>query len=217
MSVSLDQLLRAYRGYLAQRMPAGLEARLEAELSRHQRQLARALKAGDTAPPLTLDLGFGPPRSLEALTAEGPTILKFYRGRWCPFCLLELRAWERMQPQLRGLGMRFIAIAAEPPSEIELTRERDGLSFPIVHDANMDIARRFGIAYEPGPVERQMLEQGATPPRLIDGRADWTLASPALYVIGDQRRILNAYVQADFRLRAEPTEILSGLRGRQTA
>src|ERR1700677_2560785 len=73
--------------------------------------LDHALKAGDAAPDFTLPDAFGHEVSLKSLLAEGPVVISFYRGEWCPYCNIELRELQEALPKMRALGAQLIAIS----------------------------------------------------------------------------------------------------------
>lgn len=194
-------------------MPAGVEREVDRAIrafgERHLREMtAQPLGRGDSAPDVTLsDLG-----RLSSLLSVGPVVLKFYLGRWCPYCTLELRAWQRSLEALEGLGARLLAISPQDPAETESTRRRDRLTMPLISDRDNAVARRFGIAY-PLCAEEQglMLSVGVDLAVVNRGASGWSLPLPALYVIGRDRRIAYSFVAADYRHRAEPEEVMAAI------
>ncbi|MFN9774073.1 MAG: peroxiredoxin-like family protein [Burkholderiales bacterium] len=208
----LAALLDAYRRHASERAPA-VAAALDDEARAIVRsgRLAGALKAGDALPDLPLpDSPDGRVR-LPDLVRDGPLVLLFYLGRWCPFCTLELRAWQRALPRIRALGGRLAAVSPQDEREVALTRERDRLEFHLVADPGNALARRFGIAHEVAPALRDAyLASGMTD--ACDGDAsDWTLPMPAVYLVGRDGRIDWAHVDPDWRRRAEPAEVVARL------
>src|SRR5690349_861535 len=71
----------------------------------------RALQVGQRAPAFVLSDALG--RSVESnrLLALGPLVISFYRGAWCPYCNLELQAWQQHLPELQALGASLVAIS----------------------------------------------------------------------------------------------------------
>lgn len=207
----LAALLDAYRGYAdADPVSSAVFAR-EAALMRSPDRLARRLRTGDPVPDLPLpDAPDGPPR-LSDLWRDGPLVLKFYRGRWCPYCTLDLRAWQRALPELRARGTRLVAITPQEAPEIALTRERDRLGFRIVSDPGNRIARAFGIAYEVDPEVRALYEGFGLSGSQVDPAGTWTLPLPACYLIGTDGRVEWAHVDVDYRRRAEPADLVARL------
>lgn len=210
--MTLNDLLEAYRRHAAERSPALATAvEHEAHALLASGRLGRAVRVGDTAPDVLLpDACAGSVRLSDRLR-DGPVVLAFYRGRWCSFCTLELRAWQRVLPDLRALGAQLIAVSPQDEHETALMRERDRLELQMVSDPGNGIARRFGIANEIAPELRQAYaEAGMARPACGSGM-DWSLPLPAVYLIGTDGRIAWSHVDADWRRRAEPAEVVARL------
>ncbi len=75
----------------------------------------RALKVGDQAPSFTLKDPEGNAVSSSALLADGPVIVSFYRGVWCPYCNMDLQALEAARPEFERLGAKLVAISPQSP------------------------------------------------------------------------------------------------------
>lgn len=170
------------------------------------------LRAGDFAPDFVLQgLGAAPVRLSDHLT-RGPVILTFYRGGWCPYCNLELRAYERLMPDIRAAGAQVIAVSPQTPDASVATVASNDLSFDVVSDTGSEVARRFGLAFElPAPLKALYTRFGHPLPQ-INGTDDWYLPVPGTFVIGQDRRIRLSSASIDYRARLEPAEALAALR-----
>ena len=210
----LNELLDAYRCCTDIDLPAPERSVLLLELDELRRAewLRTALRAGDLAPDFVLpdfpDTGL----HLSDLLREGPIVLKFYRGRWCPFCTLELRAYQRLLPKIRALGAELIALSPQNEQETAFNRDRDKLRFPMLTDADNAIARRFGITYEVRDDLRALYEAAGVDLARTNAAPSWTVPLPAVYLIAPDRRIAYAYVDPDYLHRAEPETVLAELR-----
>jgi len=220
MPIMLNQLLQAYKGLMIDSTEPSLTERLLAEIEQHRNAawFSRILSTGTRAPDLRLSLAADEQAvQLSELLTGGPVLLKFYRGSWCPFCTLELKAYERIAPQLKALGIRLIGVTAESERRIELTRQFDCPSFDIVHDANHRVARQFGLTYQAGPAERAMVEHHGATEHLGGSAGSLTMALPALYLIDVNGRISFSSVSPDPTVRAEPSEVLTHVRSMSRA
>lgn len=180
----------------------------------------QALKAGDRAPDFHLPDVRGGQVRLRSLLAGGPVVLSFYRGGWCPYCNLELRAMQRALPEFRRLGAELVAISPQLPDQSRFTAEKHELTFPVLSDAGSGTAKAFGIAFDLAEVLRPIYTRfgHALPDK--NGGDSWRLPIPATYVIGRDGVIALAFVDIDYRNRLEPAEIvtaLEGLAGSQTS
>lgn len=212
--MKLKELLDAYRCCTGFDLPAPERSVLLHELDELRRAewVGKALRAGDMAPDFELpDCAKRGARLSDALR-DGPIVLKFYRGRWCPFCTLELRAYQRLLPEFRALGAELIALSPQSEQETSFNRDRDQLRFPMLTDVDNRIASRFGITYEVDEQVRQLYEAAGLDLTRTNAAPTWTIPLPAVYLIAQDRRIAWAYVDPDYLHRAEPETVLAELR-----
>lgn len=154
----------------------------------------------------------GQTRDLQALLARGPVVLAFYRGGWCPYCNVSLRALQAVLGDIRATGAELVAVTPETPDYIEATTDAAGASFPIVHDPANGFARSLGLVFElPEDLRPLMAEIGVELP-VRNGEATFSLPIPATYVIDRDGTVAYAFVDADFTRRAEPSDILAAVR-----
>ena len=172
----------------------------------------QALKAGDLAPDFELPGVDGRTTRLSTLLRGGPVIVSFYRGGWCPYCNLELRALQTVLPQVRALGAQLVAISPQTPDESLSTAENNALAFPVLSDVGSDTARSFGIAFDLADELRPIYARfgHALPDR--NGDESWVLPIPATYVIAKGGRIALAFVDIDYRNRLDPTDVVRALQ-----
>ena len=172
----------------------------------------RAVKVGDIAPDFTLPNARGNQVSLYACLEDGPVVLAFYRGGWCPYCNMQLRAYQTMLPELRSLGAALIAISPEPPDASLSTTEKNELEFEVLSDINSDAGRAYRLMFELSD-ELQAIYTGMgndLAKRNADG--EWHLPIPATYVIDSDKRVTLAFLDADYRNRLEPADFIKSLR-----
>jgi peroxiredoxin len=178
----------------------------------------RILPTGARAPEFTLpDALTGKPVHSTDLLALGPLVLKFFRGRWCPYCTTELELWRDLHAELRRMGAFFVAISPQTPRQNDFMVQQQSLPFPILSDAGAAVAQQFGIAYSV-PAEHRLYYQGilVNIPFVNSGstyklatEASWRLPLPALFVVRQDGTIAFSEGHADFRVRPEPAEALS--------
>lgn len=186
-------------------------ARATAELAATG-QAGRALKAGDRAPAFTLNDPDGNPVSSASLLANGPLVISFYRGVWCPYCNLELQALQEALPQLQALGASLVAISPQTAANSRKSQRQNKLEFPILSDRHNDVADAFGLRFAlPDYLVELYKNLKNDLPSFNDDPA-WTLPMPARYVIGQDGIIAYAEVNPDYTLRPEPESMLPVLR-----
>jgi peroxiredoxin len=169
---------------------------------------ASALKIGDRAPSFELPDGDGMMWRSEDLLRGGPLMIVFYRGRWCAYCNAQLVALQQIHSQLAAGGASLVAVSPQTQKHSYMTRDMHHLRFPVLSDAGNKVARAFGIVYRVSPELQRLYESIMTKLPGYNGDASWELPLAATYVMRPDGHISFARVDADWRQRAEPTEIL---------
>ena len=180
---------------------------------------SRVLRVGAPAPEFTLpDALTGKLVRSSDLLALGPVIVNFFRGRWCPYCVTELEAWQAAFPQVRERGALLIAISPQLPRQNDFTVQQHSLTFPLLSDAGCRVAEMFGIAYTvPEPMRRHLLSIMINIPFVHgdQGDATWRLPLPATFVLragaNGQATVAFAEAHADHRVRPDPADVLVAL------
>ncbi len=213
MTSTLAQELADYKAGFIARVDPGRVATMEAanEALRATGIERSALQVGAPAPDLVLPDALGRPVRLAELWAQGPLVIVFYRGGWCPYCSLALRAWQRELGGMRARGIRLVAISAQTPDNSLSTAEKNELAFPVLSDSDLVAATAFGIAFELPPSLVELYGRVGNDLPTLNGNDRWVLPVPATYVIGEDGRIVQAHVDADYRQRAEPQDVLRRL------
>lgn len=170
--------------------------------------LDRVLRAGHRAPDFTLPDVHGKDVKLSTMLAKGPVVLSFYRGGWCPYCNLELRALQSSLPTIEQLGASLIAISPQTPDESLSTSEKNALGYPVLSDLGSHVARAYGIAFDLASSLRPIYANfgHALPDR--NGDDSWVLPIPATYVIDRDGIIAMAFIDIDYRNRLDPEDVI---------
>ena len=170
--------------------------------------LEKCLQVGETAPDFDVVSCTNDATTLFRLLNEGPVVLNFFRGLWCSYCKTELLAYEQILDDLEALGAHYLAVS--PHQNIQT--EEFGHSYQVVCDCNNQIARSFGIVYELGPDEKQLFASWDLSLTEVNQSEKWELPLPATYIVNPDRRIGFQFVDADFRSRLPPEDIVNFLR-----
>ncbi|MFC5862475.1 peroxiredoxin-like family protein [Acidicapsa dinghuensis] len=171
----------------------------------------RILPVGALAPEFALKDSAGRlVRSADLLTL-GPLVIKFFRGRWCPYCVTELEAWRDLYGQIRERGALLVAISPETQRQSDFAVQQHGIQFPLLHDAEAKLAEQFGLVYTLPEYFRQYLKSVLVNLPFLNGESSWRLPIPATYVLGRDGRVLFAEAHADFRVRPEPADVMAVL------
>jgi hypothetical protein len=74
-------------------------------------------------------------------------VVTFYRGGWCPYCNVQLRAYQQVLGEITRLGAKLVAISPQLPNGSMSTAEVNRLSFDVLGDIGNRVARSFGLVY----------------------------------------------------------------------
>jgi len=172
----------------------------------------RILPVGATAPEFELrDSSNRLVRSRDLL-AVGPLVIKFFRGRWCSYCVTELETWRDLYGQLRERGALLVAISPETQRQSDFAVQQHGIPFPLLHDPGAKLAEQFGLVYTVPEYHQRYLKSILVNLPFLNGEPSWRLPLPATHVIGRDGKVAFAQAFADFRVRPEPADTLSSLR-----
>ena len=175
-------------------------------------QLAEcALQVGDLAPRLELPDGDGMLWRSEDLLRNGPLAIVFYRGRWCAYCNAQLAALQDVHQQIAEAGASLIAISPQTQKHSYMTRDMHKLRFPVLSDAGNQVARQFGLVYRLLPELQAIYETIMTKLPGYNGDQSWELPLAATYLVQPDGKISYARIDADWRNRPEPEELLQAL------
>jgi len=211
--MSLKQQLAEYRAGWFKWVPAERQAIMERHIAGLRDGLAKsALKTGDGAPAIVLGNARGDTVDVGALLKNGPVIISFYRGGWCPYCNLELRAFQQILPEIKAVGAALVAISPEKPDDTLSTAEKNALSFEVLSDVGQKVGRAFGLVYDFSDELKSAYKEFGIDIPGKNGAEDWALPISATYVVDRDGTIIYAYTDADYRDRAEPADVLEVLK-----
>jgi peroxiredoxin len=211
---SLASQLSAYKADFISRVDPKRVAMMEAATAKLRATgiESNALRVGNKAPDITLPNSSGDQQTLKALWMTGPVVVVFYRGGWCPYCNLELRAWQQHLPALQSLGASLVAISPQTPDNSLSTAEKNALSFKVLSDSALVAAKGFGIAFSLPPELINLYSSVGNNLPELNGNGQWILPVPATFVLDQAGMIRFAHIEADYRDRAEPSDVISVVR-----
>jgi peroxiredoxin len=144
----------------------------------------------------------------------GPLVVTFYRGGWCPYCNLALRAMQKVLPEIEGLGGRLVAITPETPDDSLSTAEKGGLTFDVLSDVGLDYARQLGIVWKVPDYALEWHEKYFGlhfEQHNGSGNRD-ELPVPATFVVNREGIVTWRFLEAAYWKRAEPKDVVEAVR-----
>ncbi len=170
-----------------------------------------SLGEGATIPSFSLPNAHGETVTSNALLAQGPLVISFYRGDWCPYCNLELRALQERLGEIRAKGATLVAISPETPESSAQTVDKNALEFEVLSDLGNRVAEQFGLVMVLDERLRPIYKEWGADLPARNGDDSFRLPLPGTYVVDRNGTVVKAFVDADYRKRLDPDEVIAAL------
>ncbi|MEM9568905.1 MAG: peroxiredoxin-like family protein [Cyanobacteria bacterium P01_E01_bin.34] len=174
--------------------------------------LESAVSEGATAPDFTLPNATGAAVQLSQLLSQGPVVLSFYRGQWCPYCNLELRALQQALPSIIQAGATLVAVSPQTPDNSLSTVEKNELTFEVLSDVGNQVAKDYGLVFELPEKLRPIYADFGIDIPTHNGDETFELPIAATYVVAPNGKVVHAFVDADYTKRLDPEDIVAALQ-----
>lgn len=211
---TLKSAIDAYDADKSKNVPADILA----TMSRATEELkasgleGHALRSGDRMPDFELPNQHGEKRRLTDYLAQSPLVVNVYRGGWCPYCNMEMKALHDALPQIEAQGARLVGMAPETPDKAAETADRHAINIDILSDSGNQVAERLGLVFELPAALRPIYEKFGIDLPAYNGDESFRLPVPATYIIRQDGVIAYDFVNADYTKRLEPSVIIERLR-----
>ncbi|ATC86944.1 peroxiredoxin-like family protein [Pseudoalteromonas arctica] len=211
--MSLKAQIDAYNVQKDAKLPADVLALMnttnEELIAQHIKD--NALQIGQKVENFSLANHKGENIELADLLKKGPVIISFYRGGWCPYCNLELKALNDYLPQFKTQNTQLVAISPQLPDETLSTAQKNDLEFDVLSDVSNKVAEQFGLLFTLDERIQALYTQFGIDFEHYYGDKSFKLPLPATYVINQEGVITYAFLNEDYTLRAEPTDVMAAL------
>jgi peroxiredoxin len=171
----------------------------------------QALQVGEQAPEFTLPNTRGESVSLSSLLENGPVVLNFYRGAWCPYCNLELKALHDALPEITALGASLVSISPNVLEKSAAFAAENPFGFDILSDVDNVVAKKYRLVFTLSDKLRPIYAQFGIDLPAFDGNERFELPMPATYVLHSDGTIAADFVYEDYTQRMEPSAIIECL------
>ncbi|WMN60874.1 AhpC/TSA family protein [Pseudoalteromonas xiamenensis] len=183
----------------------------ETEALRRQALEQNAPKLGELFPQFHLKDQLGNEVNLADSLSQGPVVLTFYRGGWCPYCNLELRAYQQVLGEISARGAKLLAITPELPDASLTTAEKNALEFSVLSDPQALFAKQLGLVFTLPESLKPIYQKFGIDIEAHNGKGVFELPVAATYVIDKSGLVIFADVNADYTRRAEPIDVIHAL------
>ncbi|MCQ8887953.1 AhpC/TSA family protein [Pseudoalteromonas carrageenovora] len=215
--MSLKAQIDAYNVQKEAKLPADVLALMDTTneelIAQHIKD--NALQIGAKVENFSLVNHNGESIELNDLLNKGPVIVSFYRGGWCPYCNLELKALNDYLAQFKTQSAQLIAISPQLPDETLSTTQKNELDFDVLSDVSNKVAEQFGLLFTLDERIQALYTQFGIDFEHYYGDKSFKLPLPATYVINQEGVITYAFLNEDYTLRAEPIDIMAALESEQ--
>lgn len=170
-----------------------------------------ALKVGDKIPEFSLpDVKMGMIKSSDLLK-QGPLVIVFYRGGWCPYCNLQLHDLQSHFGDFTAAGAQLVAISPQTPDGSLSTAQKAQPSFYVLSDVGNTVAKKFRLVYKLPANLKKLYKDFGIDLEKSNGSKDWELPLGATYIVRPDGVITYAFLNADYKKRAETKDVLAKL------
>lgn len=211
--MSLTEQLAELKAQNLARLPEDAKKAIFADLEKLATSdlVAQAPKEGEKLRDFDLKNQNGESRNLAELRKNGPVVITFYRGGWCPYCNLELRSYQNSLADINAAGGTLVAITPELPDASLSTAEKNAMEFEVLTDTNSEYAREIGIVFTLSDKLRPIYKSFGIDVENHNGEGQFDLPLAATFVVDTEGTIACAFVNVDYTLRADPTDVVNVL------
>ncbi|MGE3108005.1 MAG: peroxiredoxin-like family protein [Phycisphaerales bacterium] len=171
------------------------------------------LHVGDKAPAdaSLLDID-GNTVLLKDLWKDGPVVITFYRGGWCPFCTRALSAWQKKLNSLKSAGAAFVAITPETPEQVQKTKDKTHFDARVLVDHNSEAGKGFKLHFELDPDTKRQYKGFGVDLEKQNKNGKWELDAPATFLIDSDGVIRYVFADWDYKKRADPDKVIAAVK-----
>lgn len=175
-------------------------------------EAVKPLKAGTQAPDVSFKDTEGKEIRLQTLLKQGPVVLVFYRGGWCPFCQTQLKGLAEAAPTLKDEGLQLVAVAPDLPERQLETAKKESLDYTLLSDASMKAAEAFGVAFRVDEGTLEKYKGYGIDLEAASGEKHHALPVPSVFIVGKDGKILFAYSNPDYKVRLSKEDLLKAAK-----
>lgn len=180
------------------------------EALRSKQLLENTIKAGDTLPSGTLLDPFL--QEYQIGNNDQSLIILFYRGGWCPYCNLELKAYQNYLTLFQEYGAQVIAISPELADASLNTQQKHDLQFTVLSDVNNEYAKKLGLVHTLTPELAALYQKFNINLAAAQGNDNNELPLPATLIITPDQKVSLIEVNEDYKLRMDPAKVVEHLK-----
>jgi peroxiredoxin len=172
---------------------------------------AKPIAVGVAMPKVTVKSAEGESIELSSLHKDGPVVIVFFRGGWCPICSKHTAELAKIQPQLKKFGATMVGISPDDPTHSRQNIAKNSIPFPILSDSEVAAAKAFGLAFRVDDETVKKYQGFGIDLEKASGKSHHALPVPAVFIVDRGGKIIFAHSDPDYRQRLEPARIVEAL------
>lgn len=211
----LEDEIKKYQESFREKVPKDIqELMLKATKKLKDAEISKnALLVGEKAKDFLLKNVLNKEVSLDELLKENDfVVINFYRGVWCPYCNLELKALQNINDELKKLNTKLVAISPQTPDESLSTKEKNELDFEVLSDINSKTIKEYGLVFNLDDELRPIYQSFGIDIPKSNGTESFELPMPAVFIVNKNKEIIFRFIDEDYTKRCEPKTILDTIR-----
>ncbi len=193
-------------------LPATSNLTTETETIEVHQMQAPLLQVGDTIEDFTLPTQYAPNGesevALSTLLKDGPVVVTFFRGSWCPYCRDELSDIQDNLEKFDKLNTKVIAISPEISEDGSAMAEKLDLGFFVAHDENNELARSLGLTFKLDAKTIKKYREYKIDVPESNGTMKWELPIPATYIIDQDSTVRFVFDDENYSKRVSAKKLL---------
>lgn len=212
--MSLQDQIANYKAGFVQKAPANVQElmKLATQKLADTGIVNNAPKVSEVFPAFSLPNQNGKTVNFTDLLMKGPVVVTFYRGGWCPYCNLELKAYQDQLANIKAENATLVAITPELPDASLSTAEKNALEFEVLTDVNAEYLKSLDLVFSLPEELRSIYLSFGIEVEKHNGAGQFDLPLAATFVIAKDGTVASAFVEADYTTRQEPAEVVSVLK-----
>ncbi len=203
----LEEAIKEYKAGFRSKVPEDIQKVMaQATQKLKESKISKnALKVGDRAPEIKLLNAVGKEISLYKILEQNDfAVINFYRGAWCSYCNLELKALQERNDDLEKLNAKLIAISPQSPDSSLTTKQKHDLKFEVLSDTGNVIAKEYGLVFSLAEELRPIYKSFGIDIPAANNEESYELPMPATYIVDKNQKIIFAFIDEDYTKRCEP-------------
>jgi len=172
----------------------------------------KSIQKGNSLPTAILSNAKNEKVDIDAMLKEGPLVISFYRGGWCPYCNFELRALQEVLPQIKESGANLVAITPETPDNSLTTSEKNEIAFEVLTDTDNAYAKELGLVFQMPKNLQEVYTSFGIDVEKHNGNSNFELPMPATLVVNSNKEVTYSFISEDYTKRAAIDQILDALK-----